>query len=100
MPSRILAFSLALLGTTLPALAEEPSWQGKTVLLTRPGVKLQVREGEKIAPKTGGVARDLTFGVLKEEDGRLRISSRRQVGWISRSDAVPFDEALDYFSKK
>jgi tetratricopeptide (TPR) repeat protein len=95
MLSRILAVALVL-----PVLAAEPSWQGKTVLLTRPGVKLQVREGEKIAPKTGGVARDLTFGVLKEEDGRLRIGSRRQLGWISKSDAVLFDDALASFSKK
>jgi tetratricopeptide (TPR) repeat protein len=92
--------TLVLLGMGQPLIAEEPSWEGKVVLLTRPGVKLEAPEGEKIAPKTAGVARDLQFVVRKEKDGRLRISSRRQEGWIARSDAVPLDEAVAFFTKQ
>jgi hypothetical protein len=36
------------------ARADEPSWEGQTILLTRPGVKLEAPEGEKIAPRTAG----------------------------------------------
>jgi tetratricopeptide (TPR) repeat protein len=100
MSFRIVTVALVLMGMSRPVLAEEPSWEGKTVLLTRAGVKLQAPEGEKIAPKTAGVAKDLTFQVLKEEEGRLRISSRRQQGWISKSDAVLFDQAVAYFTKQ
>jgi tetratricopeptide (TPR) repeat protein len=98
MSFRITAVALLLLG--LPVRGADPPWTGKTVILTRAGVKLQLREGEKVAPKTAGVARDLMFQVLKEEDGRLRIGSRRQQGWIARSDAVLFDQALAYFTDK
>src|SRR5205823_4442688 len=62
--------------------------------------KLEAPQGEKIAPKTAGVAKDLMFQVLKEENSRLRISSRPQQGWISKSDAVRFDMAVAYFTKQ
>jgi tetratricopeptide (TPR) repeat protein len=100
MPSRILGVVLVVLGLGLPVSGAEPSWEGKAVILTRAGVKLELRDGEKIAPRTAGVAKDLMFQVLKEEDGRLRISSRRQQGWVARSDAIPFDQAAAYFTRK
>src|SRR5262249_43560437 len=52
------------------------------------------------APKTSGVAKDLTFKVRKEEKDRLLIDSRRQQGWISKSDAIPFDQAVAHFPKE
>src|SRR5262249_18530108 len=52
------------------------------------------------APKTSGVAKDLTFKVRKEEKDRLLIDSRRQQGWISKSDAIPFDQAVAHFTKE
>jgi tetratricopeptide (TPR) repeat protein len=63
-------------------------------------VKLETPEGEEIAPKTSGVAKDLTFRVRKEENGRLLIDSRRQRGWIAKGDAIPYDLAVDHFTKK
>jgi tetratricopeptide (TPR) repeat protein len=80
------------------ARADEPSWEGKVVLLTRPGVKLEVPEGEKIAPRTAGVAKDMQFVVRKVDGGRLRVESRRQVGWITKEDAVPFSQAVAHFT--
>lgn len=92
---------LLLLGA-LPVLlpAAEPSWEGKLVILTKPGVGLQAPEGKDIAPKTAGAARDLTFLVKKEEKDRLLIDSRRQHGWISKPDAVPYDKAVEHFTKE
>src|SRR5438552_1165969 len=87
---------------SLPVLlaAAEPSWEGKSVILTRPGVKLETPEEKDIAPKTWGVARDLTFRLQKEEKDRILIDSRRQQGWIAKSDAVPFDQAVTHFTKE
>jgi tetratricopeptide (TPR) repeat protein len=82
------------------APVKETSWEGKAVLLTRPGVKLEVSEGEKVAPRTAGVARDLSFVVRKDEGGRLRVESRRQVGWIAKGDAVPFRQAVAHFTPR
>src|SRR5262245_46398706 len=94
MRVRIASVAILLTCTSLLAVGEESSWERKTVFLTRPGVKLELADGERIAPKTAGPAKDLMFQVLKEEKGRLRISSRRQQGSIARSDAVPFGQAV------
>ncbi len=92
--------TLALISSVPAAPETEPSWVGKGVVLTRPGVELQAPTGEQIAPKTAGVAKDLTFQVVKDEGDRLRVASRRQAGWISRADAVPFDQAVAYFTDR
>jgi len=101
---------LAAVGMTLAAVfglsfpveltAAERSWEGKTVILTRSGVSLQAPEGKDIAPKTAGAAKDLMFQVKKEEKDRLLLDSRRQHGWADKADAVPFDQAVDHFTKE
>src|SRR5262245_19110438 len=88
MPFRILHVALVLMCGGLPVIAMDPSWKGKEVILTRAGVKLEVSAGEKIAPRTSGVANDVTFRVLKDKYGRLLIESRRQRGWFAKGDAV------------
>jgi tetratricopeptide (TPR) repeat protein len=80
------------------ARADGPSWEGKSVLLTRAGARLQVRDGENIAPRTAGVARDLLFAVRKDEGGSLRVESRRQVGWARKADAVLVTQAVAHFT--
>jgi tetratricopeptide (TPR) repeat protein len=97
---RILRVALVLLCSGLPVIAMDPSWKGKEVILTRAGVKLEVSAGEKIAPRTSGVAKDVTFRVLKDENGRLLIESRRQRGWIAKGDAVLLDHAVTHFTKQ
>jgi len=91
--------TISILLLAFPLIAAEPSWEGKTVVLTRAGVKLQAPEGKEIAPKSSGVAKDQMFQVRKEEKGRLLIDSRRQQGWIAKEDAIPFNEAIAYFTK-
>jgi tetratricopeptide (TPR) repeat protein len=92
--------SITLVSQPHAARAAEGSWKGKTVILTRAGVELQGPEGVKIAPNTAGVAKDVAFRVLKDTDGRLRISSRRQDGWIAQKDAVLLDQAPTYFTRQ
>jgi tetratricopeptide (TPR) repeat protein len=99
MPFRIVGVALVGLCACLPGRADEPAWVGKAVVLIRAGVKLEAPR-EKIAPRTAGVAKDLTFRVVKEEKDRLRIVSRRQDGWIARSNAVLFDQAADFFTRQ
>jgi tetratricopeptide (TPR) repeat protein len=82
------------------ARADVASWEGKAVLLTRPGVKLEAPDGEKIAPRTAGVAKDLQFVVRKDEGGRLRVESRRQAGWVAKADAVLFTQAVAHFTAR
>jgi tetratricopeptide (TPR) repeat protein len=82
------------------ARADEASWEGKAVLLTGPGVRLNAPDGEKIAPRTAGAARDLLFVVRKEVGDRLRVESRRQAGWVARGDAVLLSRAVAHFTAR
>ena len=91
-------FPVTVKGHTLVTSA--PSWEGKLVVLARAGVRLLKPEGKDIAPKTDGVAKDLTFSVLKEEQDRLLVDSRRQRGWIPKSDAVLYESAVEHFTKE
>jgi tetratricopeptide (TPR) repeat protein len=90
------------LGLALPVAlaAAEPSWEAKTVILTRAGVQLQAPEGKDIAPKMAGVAKDLTFQVRKDDKDRLLLDSRRQQGWVAKGDVIPFEQAVEYFTKE
>jgi len=99
MTLRILRVALLLIFSGLPIIASDPSWKGKEVILTRAGVKLELPAGEKIAPRTSGIAKDVTFTVLKDSQGRLLIESNRQRGWIARSDAVLVDQAVTHFTE-
>ena len=100
MPFRILRIALVLMCSGLPVMAADPSWKGKEVVLTRAGVKLEIPAGEKIAPRTAGVAKDVTFKVLKDKNGRLLIESNRQRGWIAQGDAVLLDQAVTHFTEQ
>jgi len=100
MPCRILSVALAIIWSGLPVTAGDPSWKGKDVILTRAGVKLEMPGGEKIAPRTSGIARDVTFQVLEDKDNCLLIESPRQRGWVARGDAVPVDQAVTYFNEQ
>src|SRR5262245_3534605 len=95
----ILVLVLVLL-FSVKVSAQDPSWKGKEVVLTRAGVKLELPAGEKIAPRTSGVAKDVTFNVVKDADGRLLIESNRQRGWIPKGDAVPLDQAVAHFTEQ
>jgi len=99
MTLRILRVALLLIFSGLPIIASDPSWKGKEVILTRAGVKLELPAGERIAPRTSGIAKDVTFTVLKDSQGRLLIESNRQRGWIARSDAVLVDQAVTHFTE-
>jgi tetratricopeptide (TPR) repeat protein len=86
--------------TAARARADEPSWEGMAVVLTRPGVRLEAPDGENVAPRTAGLAKDMQFVVRKVEGGRLRVESRRQVGWIAKKDAVLLSQAVAHFTAR
>jgi tetratricopeptide (TPR) repeat protein len=100
MPGRILGVALVCLCGALTVRAADPPWEGKTVVLTRPFVYLEVPAGEDIAPKKAGAARNLTFQVVKEAGGRLLLDARHQRGWVAKGDAVPLDQAVAHFTEQ
>jgi tetratricopeptide (TPR) repeat protein len=95
LTSPVLTLSLLALFAT-----DEPSWEGKSVILTRPTVQLQPPDEKGALAKSAGRAQDLMFQVRKDEKDRLLIDSRRQHGWVARSDAIPLDQAVMHFTKE
>jgi tetratricopeptide (TPR) repeat protein len=99
LPKRA-AGTFLLISLPVVLTAAEPSWEGKLVVLTKAGVLLRAPAGKAVAPKTAGVAKDLTFQVKTEERDRLLVDSRRQHGWIAKTDAVPYDRAVEHFTRE
>jgi tetratricopeptide (TPR) repeat protein len=97
---KLITFSIIFLWLGLPARADDDSWTGKTVILARAGVELTAPDGEDTLPRVAGLAKEFVYYVKHEKNGRLRIQSRRQDGWIDSGDVVPFDRAIDFFTDR
>jgi tetratricopeptide (TPR) repeat protein len=80
--------------------AAEPAWEGTAIIIARPGVQLEALHDNDLSSKKGGAAKDLMFDVRKEEGDRLLIESRRQRGWISKNDAIRFNQAVAHFTQE
>ena len=77
---------VALFGACLPASAQD-DWTGKRVILKRPGIRIGYtdEDGNQIfvAELT-----NLSYAVLKENQGFLRVQQRGEVGWFAKNDAL------------
>jgi tetratricopeptide (TPR) repeat protein len=89
--------TLALLLAAAPGHTQDKTWIGKTVYPKRFGMRL------KGAPDAGkpvdlGALNQMSYKVLDEIDGRLKVSQAGKVGWFDKKDAVPAEQAVEYFS--
>ncbi|HEV7222287.1 MAG TPA: tetratricopeptide repeat protein, partial [Pirellulales bacterium] len=75
--------------------AEDESWVGKHVLGKRPDLALKV--GETFGAKVADLPQPMR--VEREEGHWLWIDFAGKAGWLKKSDVVPFDQAVDYFSE-
>lgn len=83
-----------------PLLAQNPSWEGKTILVKRTGIDIGHvdAKGKDVVTDT---IDEISYKVLNEEDGWIRIKTARgKYGWFLRDDAVLLEDAPAYFTKK
>jgi tetratricopeptide (TPR) repeat protein len=97
---------MASVAFLFPALAQadDNSWVGRKVMTKEAGIWI----GHTGALFRGFVQRqvydaeltDLTYTVLKEQDGWLSVRQRGAQGWFPKEKAVLVDEALSYFDDR
>jgi tetratricopeptide (TPR) repeat protein len=77
----------------------EPNWVGRAVLVKQTGIKIS-RSHEPQNPKYVGTLDGFCVIVTAECRGRVKIKTRHGVeGWLEKVDAVPLEDAFDYFSR-
>jgi tetratricopeptide (TPR) repeat protein len=96
-----LCFTLVLIVLLLTGSAQAgKDWAGKTVLLK--GGK-QVKIETTSAAGEGNVIGPLSlpsYKVLKEENGRLKVTDKGREGWFDKAEAILLDDAVDYFTER
>jgi Flp pilus assembly protein TadD len=91
---------LALVGCWAPpAWAQGESWAGKKVMPKSAGLQIGYtdKDGKEIY-----VAKltDFVYPVLQEEAGHVLLRHRGEVGWRLKTDLVPVQEAVVYFTTR
>lgn len=88
-----------LLCTTPPVSAQGESWVGKKVMPKSAGLRIGYtdKDGKEIY-----VAKltDFVYSVLQEEAGHILLRHRGEVGWTLKTELVPVQEAVAYFTTR
>jgi tetratricopeptide (TPR) repeat protein len=102
-----LAAILAMAALFTPAVTgadDDNSWAGRKIMTKDAGIRI----GHSVSLLRGYVQRqvydaeltDLTYTVLKEQDGWLSVRHRGAQGWFPKERAVLLDDALSYFDDR
>jgi tetratricopeptide (TPR) repeat protein len=83
---------------------DEASWAGRKVMPKEAGIWIghtgQLFRGLVQRQVYDAELTDLTYTVLKEQDGWLSVRHRGTQGWFPKEKAVPLDEAFSYFDER
>ena len=87
---------LVLLGGMLEQTPTAKDWTGTTVILKQPGVKIGYTgdDGKQV------IVAELTsmsYVVLAQHDGFLKVNQRGSIGWFAKSQALSIDDAIAFF---
>jgi tetratricopeptide (TPR) repeat protein len=88
---------LLVLVACSPAAAAE-SWVGKTILVKKPGIRIGHSKGE--ASVYTATLQGISYRVLAEQDGFIKVREREVEDWFSKDDAVLLEDAVDYFTDR
>jgi tetratricopeptide (TPR) repeat protein len=97
MSIRGIAAVFAVFASASVVLAEEKSWVGKTILVTKPGLKIghTDKAGKWIIDAE---LRSIDFQVLAEQGEQIKVRDRGVEGWFNKADTVLLEDAVAYFS--
>src|SRR5262245_1057169 len=90
---------LLALGLAPAAPAPNPPWTGKTVMVKKTGLML-VDDPKKEKPAEVGRLTLLSYKVLNDRDGWLRVRDRTIEGWVRKSDLVLLDDAVKVYTEQ
>jgi tetratricopeptide (TPR) repeat protein len=87
-----------VLGITQPAYAQD-DWSGKRVILKRPGIRIGYSDADGKQVFVAELT-NLSYAVIKDDQGFLRVRHRGETGWFSKTDALLPEEAVAYFAER
>jgi tetratricopeptide (TPR) repeat protein len=98
------AFRLTVVGlflslTATAAPVPPANWTGKVVYLKQHGIWI-IDDPKSPEPKKVARLGFISYRVLVEKDGWIKIHDKGHEGWIARTDVVPVEEAAAFFTKK
>lgn len=79
--------------------AAQDEWAGKRVILKRPGIRIGYSD-EKGQQVYVAELTNLSYPVLGENQGFLRVKHRGVSGWFPKIDALLPEEAIPYFTER
>jgi tetratricopeptide (TPR) repeat protein len=79
--------------------ADEDSWVGRKIVLTRDGVKIG-HGGDDGRPVYVADLTDIAYTVLLEDGGWLCVRQRGAEGWFAKTDAVLLEDAAAHFTAR
>jgi len=94
---RFFAIVLAL-AFALPAAAQD-DWVGQRVILKKPGIQIGYSDDNGKQVYVAELT-NLSYSVLADSQGFLRVTHRGASGWFPKSDALLPDDAIPYFSER
>lgn len=97
------AFTFLLTGFLLlcPSnLLGQDSWKGKTVFIKKPGLRpvLKSDDPEKKTFQPFSDTHFISYKVLDDKDGFLKVGLRSAIGWLKKEETVPAEEAVAFFT--
>jgi tetratricopeptide (TPR) repeat protein len=98
MPVRFLAAALLHFLALYPSVfAGDGSWVDKKVILKEAKVKIGFKT-ETGGDKSVSELSELTYTVLDDRDGFLKVRDRAKTAWFPKRKAVLAEDAVDYFT--
>jgi tetratricopeptide (TPR) repeat protein len=97
-PGYRVCLCLFLFCSAPPTVVGEESWTGKTILLKKTGIPI-TNAGENGKQVIVGTLREISYHVIADKDGRLKVRYKGADGWFAKSDAVLQDDAVDFFTR-
>src|SRR5687767_4423113 len=79
------------------ALCQDAGWKGKTIILKDGTVPFYSQEPGS-PPALLGNLRHITYKVLDDKDGKLRVNQAGTEGWVEKEKVLPTEQALEHFT--
>jgi tetratricopeptide (TPR) repeat protein len=98
LPGRLRGVVRRLLPIQTPIVDNDP-WVGKKVMTKDAGSRIGHSDPAGRQVYVADLT-DMVYKVLQEKDGWLLLGQRGVTGWLEKSQAVPLDQAVAYFTQR
>lgn len=91
--------AVSFISLPLLAMAQDETWTGKQVVLKRPGLRIGYTDADGSQVYVAELT-NLSYKVLDDHGGFLRVQHRGTSGWFPKIDAFLPEDAVSYFAER